>query len=275
VPYCVIVAVNFVFRVAYFREDGTCIIGLQSKSVMPLIIFDAVLNFYLTLLFVIPLRKLYSYKNSPNSILRTVTLRSFVGSLATLTSSVVNLTVLMILKGEAAWICLMCCNADVLFSVLVLHWVTSKDKASTTNSSADAYSGQNASHIQRNKNSAGSMGPYSVADKLGVFDVSKAREGTVTTHISAQELKAREDEESDLDLKASGQRSSIPLGKIKVQVGRVIEVESRPRGDPPTPVSEGGEDISAARRISQGGSGRSTEELVEERVPQSWLRAGT
>lgn len=57
--------------------------------------------------------------------------RSLVGSLATLTTSVVNLTVLMVLKGEPGWICLMCCNADILFCVVVLHWVTSKDKPSS------------------------------------------------------------------------------------------------------------------------------------------------
>jgi hypothetical protein len=261
--------------VAYFKEDGTCVIGIERKSVMPLIIIDAVLNFYLTLLFIIPLRKLYSYKNSPNSILRTVTLRSFIGSLATLTSSVVNLTVLTVLKGEAAWICLMCCNADVLFSVLVLHWVTSKDKASTT-STTDQYAAQNASHVQRNKNSAGSSsgGPYSVVDKLGVFDANEPREGTVTTHITAQELKNMKLEEADLDLSVRGQRSSIPLGKIKVQVGRSVQVESRPRSNSPTPKSELGEDLSEVRRISRGESGRSTEELVEERVPQSWLGTG-
>lgn len=39
-------------------------------------------------------------------------LRTFIGSCATLTSSVVNLTVLMVLNGEPGWICLMCCNAD-------------------------------------------------------------------------------------------------------------------------------------------------------------------
>ena len=57
--------------------------------------------------------------------------RSLVGSLATLTTSVTNLTVLMVLRGEPGWICLMCCNADILFCVLVLHWVTSKDKPSS------------------------------------------------------------------------------------------------------------------------------------------------
>lgn len=53
---------------------------------------------------------------------------SLVGSLSTLFTSVANLTVLMVLRGEPGWICLLCCNADLLFCVLVLHWVTSKDK---------------------------------------------------------------------------------------------------------------------------------------------------
>lgn len=33
----------------------------------------------------------------------------------------------MVLGGEPGWVCMMCCNADILFSVLVLHWVTSHD----------------------------------------------------------------------------------------------------------------------------------------------------
>lgn len=67
--------------------------------------------------------------------------RTFIGSCATLTSSVVNLTVLMILKGEPGWICLMCCNADILFSVLVLHWVTAID--STRSASQNSHGGTN------------------------------------------------------------------------------------------------------------------------------------
>jgi hypothetical protein len=54
--------------------------------------------------------------------------RSLIGSCATLTTSVANLTVLMVLKGEPGWICLMICNADILFCVLVLHWATSKEQ---------------------------------------------------------------------------------------------------------------------------------------------------
>lgn len=38
-------------------EDGTCIIGMQKKAMMPLIIFDAAVNVYLTTLFIVPLRR--------------------------------------------------------------------------------------------------------------------------------------------------------------------------------------------------------------------------
>ncbi|KAL0260791.1 hypothetical protein SLS55_004482 [Diplodia seriata] len=136
IPYVGIVILNFVWKIAYINERGTCIIGMDKKAMMPLIIFDVVINVYLTALFIIPLRQLYSYQHNTNKALRIMALRTFIGSCATLTSSVVNLTVLMILKGEPGWICLMCCNADILFSVLVLHWVTSFDKATTDSSYA-------------------------------------------------------------------------------------------------------------------------------------------
>lgn len=43
-PYCVIIVLNFIYRVAYFDNTGMCIIGMQTKSVMPLIISDALIN---------------------------------------------------------------------------------------------------------------------------------------------------------------------------------------------------------------------------------------
>ncbi|KAF3919231.1 hypothetical protein AA313_de0206583 [Arthrobotrys entomopaga] len=54
--------------------------------------------------------------------------RTFWGSAATLVSTIANLTTLVVLRGhEPGWICFACCNADVVFSVVVLHWVTSTD----------------------------------------------------------------------------------------------------------------------------------------------------
>lgn len=55
---------------------------------------------------------LYSYKHKTNTNLRVIALRTFVGSCATLMSSAVNITVLLVLDGEPGWVCMMCCNSD-------------------------------------------------------------------------------------------------------------------------------------------------------------------
>ncbi|KAH6976801.1 hypothetical protein EDB80DRAFT_692464 [Ilyonectria destructans] len=131
--YCVVVILNFIFRIARIDENGVCIIGMRSISMIPLITFDAIVNIYLTILFLIPLKNLYSFKNMPktpaNERLKNVAFRTFVGSCCTLLSSIVNLSVLMALNGEPGWVCLMCCISDILFSALVIQWVTSKDNA--------------------------------------------------------------------------------------------------------------------------------------------------
>lgn len=145
-PYTTLVILNSIFRIARIDQNGVCIIGMQRIAMIPLIIFEVLVNVsskalaqqrihpanaiqvYLTLLFIIPLRALHSYKTNANPALTRMAQRSFWGSCATLTTSVINLTVSMVLKGEPGWICLMCCNADILFCVVVLHWVTSKEQ---------------------------------------------------------------------------------------------------------------------------------------------------
>ncbi|OAQ72995.2 hypothetical protein VFPPC_12906 [Pochonia chlamydosporia 170] len=137
--YLVVVILNFVFRIARL-QDGECIIGMKSFAMIPLISFDTVVNVYLTIIFLIPLRKLYSYKNMPrthaNMRLRTIAFRTFCGAVCTLLSSMINLSVLMSLDGEPGWVCLMSCNCDILFSAAVIQWVTSKDNAGTSSASS-------------------------------------------------------------------------------------------------------------------------------------------
>ncbi|KAJ6440093.1 Cell division control protein 25 [Purpureocillium lavendulum] len=154
--YLVVIILNFIFRIAKMR-DGTCIIGMKSLAMIPLISFDTVVNVYLTLLFLVPMRRqttikrqcldseanttigMYSFKNMArtpaNLRLRTVALRTFIGAASTLISSIVNLSVLMALNGEPGWVCLMCCNSDILFSAIVIQWVTSRDNAATSSTS--------------------------------------------------------------------------------------------------------------------------------------------
>ncbi|KAG6005804.1 hypothetical protein E4U43_000539 [Claviceps pusilla] len=145
--YSFIVILNFVFRIAKL-EKGECIIGMETIAMVPLISFDAFVNLYLTIIFIIPLRQLYSYKNmqrTPATIrLRSVAFRTFGGAVCSLISSITNLSVLMSLDGEPGWMCLMCCNCDILFSAVVIQWVTSKDNAGTSRvtSSTEYYAGR-------------------------------------------------------------------------------------------------------------------------------------
>ncbi|KAH9219211.1 hypothetical protein DL95DRAFT_384641 [Leptodontidium sp. 2 PMI_412] len=272
-PYVICVILNFVYRTAYFREDGTCIIGMEMKAMMPLIIFDAVVNFYLTMLFVLPLRSLYSYRNTPNSALRTIALRSFVGSLATLTSSVVNLTVLMVLKGEEAWICLMCCNADILFSVVVLHWVTSKDSSGSGSTLSNASLNLSSKRGRRRESQSivsPESGPVDKLERFGVFGDHVV--GSVTTHISAEKpnpiVDMREGDEHEMydiengnggRMKRGGSNSgNYPMGRIQVQVGHTVETGPRSGASAGTSESEDIGDFRLAR------GHLSTDELVRK-----------
>lgn len=141
-PYGICVVLQFVFRISYINKDGMCIIGMQKKAMLPLIIFEVIVNVYLTLLFIIPLRGMLSYQTNANPALKRMAYRSFFGSVCTLTTAVVNLTVVMILKGEPAWICFSCCNADVLFCVAVLHWASSKDDKPESSTNATTAHGK-------------------------------------------------------------------------------------------------------------------------------------
>ena len=55
-PYTVFVIMNFIWRITYISEKGVCIIGMQKIAMLPLITFEVVVNIYLTLLFILPLR---------------------------------------------------------------------------------------------------------------------------------------------------------------------------------------------------------------------------
>ena len=55
-PYGVVAIINFVWRISYINDNGVCIIGMERKALLPLIVFDVIVNVYLTVLFLLPLR---------------------------------------------------------------------------------------------------------------------------------------------------------------------------------------------------------------------------
>jgi len=125
-PYCVIGLLAIIFRVDDLDESGKCLIGVERQTSILVIVYDLVINVYLTISFLLPILGLYSFRNDPDTRLRKVAQRTFVGTVLTLMSSVANITAIFVLEGlEPAFICLSCCTADVAFSATVLHWVTS------------------------------------------------------------------------------------------------------------------------------------------------------
>ncbi|KAK6343173.1 hypothetical protein TWF718_008546 [Orbilia javanica] len=131
---------------------------MKKAALLPLITFDVVVNVYLTTLFLIPVVKIARGRaQQSHHALRSMAIKTFFGSCATLISSVTNLTTLMLLKGEPGWICLLLCNADILFSAVVLHTITNKDHqgSSDTTRATNDYASQNEATITGNATDLG------------------------------------------------------------------------------------------------------------------------
>ncbi|KAF4829473.1 hypothetical protein CGCTS75_v006759 [Colletotrichum tropicale] len=144
--YGFITMFNFHFRASYYDSaSDTCVIGLERAILIPIIVFDAFVNIYLTSLFLIPLLKLHSIQASilrpwtmgsnhrhprtpPNVRLRRLALRTFLGALLTLAVSLTNLSVLVALGGEVVWLCLACCNTDILITAFLIQWTNTSPK---------------------------------------------------------------------------------------------------------------------------------------------------
>ncbi|KAJ8654373.1 hypothetical protein O0I10_009941 [Lichtheimia ornata] len=126
-PYIGIFVLMVTFRNNLILEDGTCIIGLQSISSIPLML----LNLYLTFLFVKPLITSGighhgGHHNWRSTRLYKLTRRTVVASVVCLFVSLANILTLAIAQGhERGLMCLSMCTADVTINVITVHWVTS------------------------------------------------------------------------------------------------------------------------------------------------------
>jgi len=180
VPYLAVIVLNLKYRWAHII-NGICIIGIEMIALVPLVGWDVVAIVYLTLLFLVPLWNAYSFKNKTNINLRRVALRAFAGSCVTLVSSIANLVTILTLKGEQAWICLICCNSDILFSVMVLHWVTNGDGPTVRASYAREEPG---GHPNRNSESAKVDSPRTPCRGQELFNLGRilnCAESEITT----------------------------------------------------------------------------------------------
>ncbi|KAH8880908.1 hypothetical protein GQ53DRAFT_848603 [Thozetella sp. PMI_491] len=130
-PFGGVIIAAIITRFGYIRNEETCVIGERHQGLLPLLVFDTIINVYLTAVFLLAIRNLHSFNQNPR--LRKIAIRTLLGVIATLTSSVTNLAVLLGLGGEPAWVCFDLCTLDVLLTTLVLHWITSERTPPTNN----------------------------------------------------------------------------------------------------------------------------------------------
>lgn len=143
-----------------------------------------------------------------------------------------NLTFVTALNGEPGWVCLMCCNSDskilsrkepknilivslVLFSVLVLHWITSRDKTSKLESSNNNNKAKTPS-IPAGRSRVRAS-PSDVMEYQSQMKDRKAR-GFVMTMVSA----AHEEEMFD--------KITFPENAITVERSHTVEISELEHG---------------------------------------------
>ncbi|KEP47045.1 putative transmembrane protein, partial [Rhizoctonia solani 123E] len=107
-------------RIAFFRPDMTCIIGLKPFSSLALLSYDLFTNVFLNAMFLWPLLR----SKFINLQLRVVAKRTLVAAGAALATSITNVAILTVLKHELGWVCLASCATDVTLNALVIFWLT-------------------------------------------------------------------------------------------------------------------------------------------------------
>ncbi|KAI9363269.1 hypothetical protein BD770DRAFT_381167 [Pilaira anomala] len=128
-PYIAIFTLMIIFHIAEIDAAGICIIGLEPVASLPLLIYDFLINLYMTIFFIRPLLKLGSGSKKINwkaSRLNEVALRTMIASVVCLVASFANVFSLVMFEGrERGLVCLTCCTVDVTINVTTIHWVTS------------------------------------------------------------------------------------------------------------------------------------------------------
>lgn len=120
-PFFVVPILMIVGRIAYFRSDMSCVIGLNTFSGFSLLSYDLCINVFLNGMFLWPLLR---YKLI-NPRLRAVGQRTLIAALVALATSIINIATLTIMKGQLGWVCLGSCGTDVALNAIVIFWVTS------------------------------------------------------------------------------------------------------------------------------------------------------
>ncbi|KAH7320534.1 hypothetical protein B0J17DRAFT_710822 [Rhizoctonia solani] len=119
-PFAAMPIMMTIGRIAFFRSDMSCILGLKPFSSIALLGYDLFTNVFLNAMFLWPLLR----SRLINLQLRAVARRTLVAAVAALATSITNVAVLTVLKHELGWVWLGSCATDVTLNALVIFWLT-------------------------------------------------------------------------------------------------------------------------------------------------------
>ncbi|KAG0302115.1 hypothetical protein BGZ98_007786 [Dissophora globulifera] len=131
-PYFGIAVLVVKYRDVEIEADGRCTLALLEQSSVPLVVYDTLISFWLTALFVKALISSTSVLNGPTrSKLRDVARRALIGSILSLISSNANISMFLVFEHERGLFCLALCTVDVTLNAITIHWATSRGDSSS------------------------------------------------------------------------------------------------------------------------------------------------
>ncbi|KAF9037678.1 hypothetical protein BJ165DRAFT_1317812, partial [Panaeolus papilionaceus] len=121
--YCIVMTLMLGGPIFETAENGACVIGLKPLASIPLLVYDIYINIFLTFMFVYPLLR----SRLMSSGVRRLALKTCIAALVALTTSTINIVVLIVLNGrELAWVNLTACSADIIVNAVAIFWVSGK-----------------------------------------------------------------------------------------------------------------------------------------------------
>ncbi|KAF8150078.1 hypothetical protein B0H34DRAFT_174524 [Crassisporium funariophilum] len=121
--YCIVMTLMLGGRPIHeTAPNGACIIGLRPIASIPLLVYDLYINMFLTFMFLYPLIR----SKMMSSGIRRLSIRTFIAALVALTTSTINIVVLILMNGrELGWVNLGACGGDIIVNAVAIFWVSS------------------------------------------------------------------------------------------------------------------------------------------------------
>lgn len=163
----------------------TCYIGLDTPASVSLLLYDFLMNLYLTILFVQPLWRPNLSHHSRN--LRRLAKRTCIGCVLSLTITTINLVTLSVFHGEELGaICLACCTTDTTLNAVILFWVTSPHISETSESKVAGpfRPSERAEEMISQPGSSSGPGPHSAKKSDSGSTAFESHFGDVNSHPS-------------------------------------------------------------------------------------------